>query len=93
MFPQEAENGVVQRVEEALRGCRELRGAALRAACDSLLNCASTHRAMKDIVHNHSFAVMVSSHQCARVFLSPVSFCIIPTKLFTADQPQEQGFA
>ena len=51
---------LLSQVKGALQDSRYLQGAALKAVCDMMLSCASTHRNMKDIIQNHTFAVMVN---------------------------------
>ena len=50
---------VLEKVQEVLTSSREVQGSVLKATCDTLLNCATTYRSMKDIIQNHTFAVMV----------------------------------
>ena len=50
---------VLEKVQEVLTSSREVQGSVLKATCDTLLSCATTYRSMKDIIQNHTFAVMV----------------------------------
>ena len=51
---------LLEKVQTILTSSKDLHGNVLKSLCDTILSCATTHRSMKDIIQNHTFAVMVS---------------------------------
>ena len=60
---------LLEKVQKILTSSKDLHGNILKSVCDMILSCATTHRSMKDIIQNHTFAVMVSMWDQYGIFL------------------------